>query len=382
VLLLVVAAACGGATEPPSDSTARTSTEQDDATTDASFGEAVETVVDEIVAAHGEDGGFDAVVWALERGYSADQVLAAAGEQRLNSDGSIADSAEGTEPPGGPPLGLILLPEPDVQSLGINAVQAIHLGGSTNRALFKDQLPIDDIDLDRAKGVALGNIISAMRIGYSPQQVVEYVVEGGTLHTQFFADASQDISPIDLDCSFLRDSANHIVVPELRAPYAEEDADYAVCGPRIKVLAESEELDREMEADVGDLYDDLPSDVGSSLDDAFHAEGPTPSTNEDVVIDSSLIALDFCEDGTLSATFFAKGTDSGPFTAEGNATGTWDSETRAGSVVGQYTTSNQDGEYGGEWTLNVVIAEMEVLTTDGFGQTVSVPITADAPASC
>jgi len=68
VLLVVVASACGGAAVP---STSSTTVAVDPVVRQTSIEDLALSVVDAIVADHGEQGAFDAVIWALERGYSA-----------------------------------------------------------------------------------------------------------------------------------------------------------------------------------------------------------------------------------------------------------------------------------------------------------------------
>ncbi|MBI3767826.1 MAG: hypothetical protein HY271_04930 [Deltaproteobacteria bacterium] len=67
---------------------------------------AMDAVVAAVTGALGEDGGFDAVARALDKGYSLRQVARAGLTGRLRSSGDIVDHAGALEPPAGPALGL------------------------------------------------------------------------------------------------------------------------------------------------------------------------------------------------------------------------------------------------------------------------------------
>ena len=94
MLLLVVVSACGGASGSSTVSTATATGSVTEPVAEGSVDDLARSFVDAVVAAHGEEGGFDALIWALERGYSGNQLIRAALDGRIEADGAITDSSE------------------------------------------------------------------------------------------------------------------------------------------------------------------------------------------------------------------------------------------------------------------------------------------------
>lgn len=68
----------------------------------------INDVVEHLTSTLGEDGGFDAVILAMDKGYSLDQILDAIMDERLDLNGDIADAAGVIEAPEEPPSSIIL----------------------------------------------------------------------------------------------------------------------------------------------------------------------------------------------------------------------------------------------------------------------------------
>jgi len=365
LVLGLVASACGGSSDSSVDSTSPQSGSTQETAPEASVDAQVEAVVDAIVAAHGQDGGFNAVIWALERGYSGDQLFAGALEERLQAVGVITDAAGGTEPPDGSPLGLITLPDPDLQSMGVTAIPAAYRPNSNKAAAWQD-VPIERFkDFLANSHNALAVIIAASSSGYSGRQIVEAVIVGGRedeIFETFYG----------TPCTVIRDGLGHIVVPESKT------ADYWGCKSRISDRAREEQADSET-ATEGD-----PSAAGGAVSNEIHASGQIPSHDEDTEITSSLFVIGLCDGGRVHASFSMEGrfldVPEGDqlFSNNGSGTGSWNAGKRSGSVTGSYT-----GTLGsGEWSVEFIFTDDEVVATDSFGQTITIPIIDEPAALC
>ena len=333
---------------------------------------------DAVVAAHGEDGGFDAVIWAFERGYSGDQLIAGALDGRLEADGVITDTAGGTEPPDGSPLGLIVLPDLGPQGLGIAAVPAVYRTDLRVVATFQAERDIEEIlrSLNLASGVALARIIGAALGGYSGQQILENIIfEGGRIDDRVRFGAAEGNPPFS--CYFLRDSNGNIVVP------AVPDIHRGACRDAATFAADKQKAERDAAADAEAEGDDS-SAAGGTISNEFRASGPVPPNDEDTEITSSLLEIDFCGGGQTHGSFFIEGRDLGasaegePFSFTGSGTGSWDEGKSTGVVNGSYSGTWASGD----WKVDILIMEREVVATDSFGQKITVPIIDEPAGRC
>ena len=67
-----------------------------------------------------------------------------------------------------------------------------------------------------------------------------------------------------------------------------------------------------------------------------------------------------------------------PFSNNGSGTGSWNAAKRSGSLTGTYT-----GTLGsGEWSVEFTFTDDEVVATDSFGQTITIPIIDEPAALC
>lgn len=116
LVLALVAAACGGTVEivaPPQETAAASVEAALGETLPLNFDTADETsraVAVALVDVHGDEGGFVALVLALERGYDIHQVIDAATMGNIDAQGNIAADGDIVQP-SGPRAGVIELPE-------------------------------------------------------------------------------------------------------------------------------------------------------------------------------------------------------------------------------------------------------------------------------
>ena len=373
VSLLLVVSACGGASDSSSDSTVPVKGTTNAAEVDAE----VQAVVDAIIAAHGEDGGFDAVIWAFERGYSGDQLFAGALEARLEADGVITTAGGGTETPDGAPLGLVALPGPDLESLENNAVLAVYRTGSKLTAQY------GDITVDKMAAHGILTIVGAASVGYSGRQIIENIIEGGKIDEDTFQLGQTSASREE--CFYLRDATGQIFLPEIELGIYD-----AGCSREISKLADKEMAEREAAAG-GDLESGAAGGDSIYLGGNFRARGPITFIDQDITVISSEVVVDFCDNGRVFASseaelvWVANGDTS---SSSSHGEGIWDAAAETFSVTGTWDVSGVfDGEsisYSGEWNVEgtVAVSKSEVTFTDTLDQTIAVPITDEDPEGC
>ena len=313
VSLLLVVSACGGSKDFSTGSISPGVEPATETTTEAPVDTDVDAVVDAIVVAHGEDGGFDAVIWCFERGYSGDQLFAGALDGRLAADGVINAADGGTETPSGPPLGLIVLPAADVQSLGISAVPAVYRGAVNMSAMF-DTMTLQEYKrkfADAELSALLLLIVGAARTGYSGRQIIELVIAGGSFDglslDKTFTRPDGTVVEKLRTCGYLRDLTGEVVVPEFEAPLVENSSG---CTSAVNDLADKEKAAGE---------DGTEADV--------QTDEPFPWTFEGTARSHSSARLDFGARGSLEYD------NERPFTITLNPDGTVDATFHAGSVT-------------------------------------------------
>jgi len=109
------------------------------------------------------------------------------------------------------------------------------------------------------------------------------------------------------------------------------------------------------------------------------AQGTIPPSDDETTVLASVITVDFCTDGRVFASFSLDlASDGESFSYTGDGSGNWDSSAGAGVVSGSYSGTDAAGD----WGLEIVIGDTAVTATDTFGQTMVIPIVADAPDRC
>jgi len=308
VLLVVVASACGGAAVP---STSTTNAAVDPVAGQASVEDVTLSVVDAIVAVHGEEGGFDAVIWALERGYSGDQLIEGALDGRLQADGKIADSGGGTETPAGSPLGSIELPDAEIQSMGATAVPAANRIRSVTWARFR-QIPVDELEmLTDSFYAAINDIIAAILGGYSPEQVIELILLGGSVRREYLSSLGGTYADT---CYVITDSTGQTVVPRYAPPKLQGTGDSEECQDLIRGLDLVDIFEADEQGDVGTPTSSLPAP-------------PFPWTYEGTVNQHIVSHTDFGDQGAIEFD------NSFPVTITINADGTVSGTVGGGSAT-------------------------------------------------
>jgi hypothetical protein len=188
VTLALVGSACGGGDDASSstsadvEGTAQVAVDVGNAPTPDPSSVAI---ADALVEAHGEEGGFAALVLALDRGYDNAQIEEAAREARLDTDGVITDAAGGVEAPAGTAGGVFELPEASAAGVVLAASS-----GSLRRAYQQERLeptrmraqlaaaissPYAELDTGRALIVIITELA---RSGYNLDQVVAELIAG------------------------------------------------------------------------------------------------------------------------------------------------------------------------------------------------------------
>ena len=242
VMLSLVAVSCGGSSDSSSAPTSPQTVAASETAIEPSADAEVKAVVDAVVDAHGEDGGFDAVIWAFERGYLGEQLFAGALEGRLQADGVIIAATGDAEGPEGSPLGLILLPGPEFQSMEINAVPAVYRADLHMAALGRITIEQAREKLGTLTGLLA--VFATGRAGYSAGQVIETLILGGTFDELEYREETGGVG-VGWTCFFVRDSTGQVVVPLALDVYAEERK----CSRAIEDLAETENADESSDLD-------------------------------------------------------------------------------------------------------------------------------------
>jgi len=392
VSLILVVAACGGASDSSSDptssslgatsaATVATSPQAgavSETTIEVAVDAEVEAVVAAVVAAHGEDGGFDAVIWSLERGYSTEQLFAGALQGRLQADGVIIAGTGGTEGPAGSPLGLIVLPDLEPQSLGITVVPAAYRAASHLSAAFEPMTMQEYKEkfADAELTALMILIIGAARTGYSGQQIIEIVIEGGRFDRLDLEERTDlmdgSVSEETRTCDYFRDLTGQIVLPAFEAPVVERSSG---CRDAISDLVDKEKAALDV---VPDAQVETPEAPGSDEPSI----GSLTATGGVVYEDSSSVATNEIEltlaagGGTVTGTMLQVYVDTdeggGTFTVSADFEGTWDPVTGTLSVTGTATNFSaempefnaSDLPIGLEGTVDLVTGTIEGSVND------------------
>ena len=169
---------------------------------------------DNVVATVGEDQAIIALILALERGYSLEQLEAGAANGELNADGIIVGSD-----PDGPPLGIFEIPAASVllQARTTNplvtagndlipASAGVDLFQNLVKPAFEEQQEPDDgaPHVQRVLEI-LASLIELRNSGYTVEQIVTEAVLVGSISV---------VPGEDTNCAGLRDSEGEIVLPQ------------------------------------------------------------------------------------------------------------------------------------------------------------------------
>lgn len=280
--MVLLAAACGGsspsetvaapdAATPAESSESSVTSEQAAPTSEGSSG-----VIDDLAAAsralvdlHGDTGAFDAVAFAMERGYSGEQILVAALAGTLDEEGRIVEAE-----PAGEPAGVIELAaaHPLFLELDDGTIEEIELaqgcGGTGDGRVAVDWLRcrVAASGLVADPGVELGNeavflIMWLATVGYDAAQITDALVLGGTIDLASF----EDIQGRSHNCLHLR-SGGSVVVPTGSSARSTCDSD-------IRGLAAAED---------GDATDD-DTDDGATEDADESSEEPDDDGDDAMV---------------------------------------------------------------------------------------------------
>jgi hypothetical protein len=256
-LLTVVSFACGGGSDDDSDPLA------DD----------TERLTTLVVGQLGADAGFDAVIYAFERGYTTGQVIEAIERAWLRPDGQVRgkDGSQGLAP-SGQPLGLVRLqdssrkpgrpaalisyespPRSPAGAAPAQEPEPIPISVDSLRAVAAQQaqrLNSDGFGADRevvAGGYAVALVLQYSLLGYSPQQIVEALILGAIEDVNVTKTHFQTHTE-ERHCIFLRDESGRVVVPAqprrsadrcqaVIARIAEEETERASSGTATKDTA-------------------------------------------------------------------------------------------------------------------------------------------------
>jgi hypothetical protein len=300
LLFAVVAAACSSGGDVTTTTAPSSSAPEPEQVAAAIVGQ---------IADQGGDGdaSLDAVLYAMERGYSAEQLLSIGGGIVLRLDGVIEAGA--AVAPEAEPLGLVILPA-EGEALRPNAVRA---------AMYQQSpLPVELLrtslaeatgaDPDSSEAVLVALLVLLAETGYAPGQIVEAIVFGAE------ADAVEG-------CPALR-VAGELVVPMLD-------------GTRGCPTAIQRAKDEEPPAATTTTLDD--STTTTTVPDqepdvaALVAVGPIFLPPQDGEVTVNEWRYEACEDGR----FFIEGevvsVDESTVTFATTGEGTWDIATGAGT---------------------------------------------------
>lgn len=147
-----------------------------------------------VVAALGDDAGFQAIALAIDAGYALRQIARAALGERLRPAGQIVTAGGGVEAPQGTPLGLLELPDG-------SAEPARALGG---RPRITPQLLEKAFEEQGLGGFVVALILGLLDNGYSLEQIVAEVF--------FFQ--GELILDLDNKTISIRDERGNLVEPD------------------------------------------------------------------------------------------------------------------------------------------------------------------------
>ena len=131
---------------------------------------ALDSVVAAIAGTLGDDGAFDAVALALDKGYSLRQVARAGLSGRLRSWGEIVERSGAPESPAGPPLDLF-----DTAPLSVSRGRPPGMTLDTLREMFRGKT-------SQLNNALLAGFLALVSNGYPVDQIVEHVVLGGAIN--------------------------------------------------------------------------------------------------------------------------------------------------------------------------------------------------------
>ncbi len=384
--LLVGTTACGSGSSDGNGSSIATGPSDAVAEQEASSSSPTPiAVADAIIARHGPVAGFAATLYALDAGYSTDQLTTAALNGMLDADGSIT----GVEPIG-PDHGLIAAPVESIRRSGetppstaedvyrqidhkLTTLATIRLLGAplgvADDISYEDVFPSEPELSEAAKDAAaaqIGVLVSLIDVGYTFDQVVNGFVFG-EIQAAIGVDRSRETGTgWSLDggavaaCFTLRDSTGGVIVPDGQG--ANRLLMSATCGRAIRAGTIS-----------FDGLDGLRRDAAENgSDDTTRATEPVENGEEDPAATHALSATftDTEEDGEVdyqwSATFEVAddGTISGGGTVAGRSAGTCD-VAEIDSTFGEYSTSGE-GSFG--LIGQVVGANLEIEFVNPTGQ--------------
>lgn len=221
--------------------------------------ELAEAIADALIDDLGEEDATAALLFAFERGYTADQIEDGAFAGSLNADGTIDGIAPASEP-----LGLILLP--DAGTAGVRAAGEPGLVSAISAAIARSGDPL------------LLILLLILYSGYTPDQLVLAILLGGDL-VRF--------DEVDF-CIGLHDDTGRLIRPsqDFSSP----------CARFLGVTVDDEEAEAGMEEDVVEEDDNGEPPPSADGDDGPHADliadciarGGTPSDHTDGTFDGGI----------------------------------------------------------------------------------------------
>jgi len=141
----------------------------------------IDNVVNAIMASFSGEQGFDAVVLAMDNGYSLRQIADAAMSGRLLANGDISDSSGGVEAPENPPYGLIL--DSTAQTGKARAIQFLTL---EEMRAWAREVALSDPSYEEAilTRIMTTIVIGLTESGYSFPEAVLAVQTGGIVRSE------------------------------------------------------------------------------------------------------------------------------------------------------------------------------------------------------
>ncbi len=182
----------------------------------------------------GADNGFNAIIYAWERGYSNSQLFNAIDHTRLLGNGFLATLVSGYQVPAGPALGLVLLPEEahhhfrSVAFISLEDSSAIRRIAAGTRAV--DKVPVGQVleaasnampDLQQKKEYIAVLFLLTQSQGYSAAQIIEVILFGAMVDRESYENLPKECEV------FLRDLTGQIIEPDSDAQCKSEYVDLA-----------------------------------------------------------------------------------------------------------------------------------------------------------
>ena len=342
-----------------------------------------EAFADALVDSVGAEAALEALFFALERGYSFEQIATGAEGGVLNADGTIEATV-----PAGPPLGLVLLPEAGLARLIASQTERVtgeelverasELFGLGKERFEEEQEGVDQTKRDMAFRVLL---ISTMGLllenGYTPEQVTLQIIVGGAV---LLLDDPRPES--EKQCIYMRDILPDGTGGPIVAPDQSSERN-----PSCEIIIR-DALDREAseDDDTGDTGDDdtsCPQGFAEELDpcveDDAEADDETPAPMGQPIIitergtvsasttfnDDPAFAPEFAVDNDEQTSWFSAGT--GP---DGTSVFTWTGERDFHisfvTIIGNLfhaTEAFQEGFYFGRVEVRLETLDGEILAS-------------------